>query len=447
MVKTDLSSHTILLVDDVTFSRHTVSKLLHGMGTPTVLHAEDGEEALEVLHKNPTVDFVLSDYNMPNFNGLQLLKAIRTGKTEVKRETPFAMLTGYSDRHLVDMALALDVNAFLTKPVSQKSLSARLGKMLAQDQDNVKSSLKPADAYEDVVVEEAEEEKPVVMKVAGGVFRPPRPAPVLKNSRETKKVLSNMSSLKGKFDESDLARNITKGVDRLVTDAGSSQASRVISFIDDLVEREILELDDIPDVLDLRDADQEEPDEATRSRKAKAIAETAGGNAEESYYSLPEIPLGAILSQDLSSQDGSLFIKKGIPLTQQIVSIIAHLCKVGALKLPFGGEIAVIDPEPGQNGVLANFSPVPGETDPVSAYESESPPSERFIRAMQGDYSWDVRVRADEIPENATLARDIYTADGRLYMHAGNKLTAKFISILKDLQDLENLTSDIWIVE
>ncbi len=66
---------------------------------------------------------------------------------------------------------------------------------------------------------------------------------------------------------------------------------------------------------------------------------------------------------------------------------------------------------------------------------------------MQGDYSWDVRVRADEIPENATLARDIYTADGRLYMHAGNELTAKFISILKDLQDLENLTTDIWIAK
>ncbi len=447
MVKTDLSSHTILLVDDVTFSRQTISKLLHGMGTPTVLHAEDGDEALDVLNKNPNVDFVISDYNMPKFNGLQLLKAIRTGKTDIKPETPFAMLTGYSDRHLVDMALALDVNAFLTKPVSLKSLSRRLDKMLAQDQDNVKSALKPADAYEDVVVIEAEEEKSSDMEQTGGALRPSRPTPVLSNSRETIKFLSNLSSLKVNFDESDLARNITKGVDRLVTDTGSSSATRVISFINDLVNREILELEDIPDILDLRDAYQEGPDDATRSRKAKAIAETAGGNAEESYYTLPEIPLGAILSQDLCSQDGSLFIKKGIPLTQQIVSIIAHLCKVGALKLPFGGEIAVFDPGTESTGVFANFSPVPGETDPVSAYESESPPSERFTRAMQGDYSWDVRVRADEIPEGATLARDIYTDDGRIYMHAGDKLTAKIISILKDLQDLENLTSDIWIVE
>ena len=445
MVKTDLSSHTILLVDDVVFSRQTVFKMLIGMGTPTVLHAEDGNEALDVLHKNPTVDFVISDYNMPKFNGLQLLKAIRTGKTDIKRETLFAMLTGYSDSHLVDMALALDVNAFLTKPVSKKILSVRLEKMLAQD--GGKKALKPADAYEDVVVIEAGEEALPAMKETTGVFRPPRPGPVLRNSRETKKVLSNMPSLKGKFEESDLARTITKGVDRLVTDAGGSAATRVVSFIDDLVERNILELEDIPNVLDIRNADQEEPDIAALNRKAKAIAETAKGGAKESHYTLPEIPLGAILSQNLFSQDDSLFIKKGIPLTQQVVSIIAHLGKVGAIKLPPSGEIAVIDPETLQNGVFADFSPVPGETGPVSACESENPPSERFTRAMQGDYTWDVRVRADDIPEDAILARDIYTADGRLYMHAGDKLTARIISILNDLRDLENMTSDIWIVE
>ena len=52
-----------------------------------------------------------------------------------------------------------------------------------------------------------------------------------------------------------------------------------------------------------------------------------------------------------------------------------------------------------------------------------------------------------QIPEGALLARDIYPADGRLYMHAGDKLTARIISILNDLRDLENMTSDIWIVE
>ena len=440
----DLSDYTILLVDDVTFSRQTIFKLLISMGSPVVHHAEDGTEALEVLHKNPNVDFVVSDFNMPNFNGLQLLKAIRTGKTDVRRGTPFAMLTGYSDRPLVDMALSLDVNAFLTKPVSKKALSARLGKMLAPDDG--KPALKPADAYEGVAVVEAEKKKLPAMNV-GGVTRPRRPAPVLRNSRETKKVLGGMSSLKGKFQESDLARNITSGVDRLVTDAGGDQAARVVTFIDDLVNRQILEIEDVPDILDTRDAYKEGPDDATESRKAKAIAETKSGKAGEFHYKLPEIPLGAILSQDLFSPDESLLIKKGIPLTQQVVSILAHLYKVGRLKLPPGGEIAVSAPGTYPNGIFANFSPVPGETDPVAAFESESPPSEGFTHAIKGDFDWEKLVPAEEIPEGATLARDIYTADGRLYMHAGNKLTGKFISILKDLQDLGNLTSNIWIAK
>ncbi len=73
MALADLSSYSILLVDDVTFSRQTVARLLNDMGNPTIHLAEDGDEALEVLHKNPDVDFVVSDYKMPNLNGLQLL--------------------------------------------------------------------------------------------------------------------------------------------------------------------------------------------------------------------------------------------------------------------------------------------------------------------------------------------------------------------------------------
>ena len=134
MVKTDLSPYTILLVDDVTFSRQTVMRLLKTMGDPEVHQAENGAEAMEVLQSERMVDFVLSDFKMPGFNGLQLLKAIRTGQTAARRETPFAMVTGYSDRHLVDMALALDVNAFLVKPISKKALAMRLDKMLSRDE-------------------------------------------------------------------------------------------------------------------------------------------------------------------------------------------------------------------------------------------------------------------------------------------------------------------------
>ena len=64
---------------------------------------------------------------------------------------------------------------------------------------------------------------------------------------------------------------------------------------------------------------------------------------------------------------------------------------------------------------------------------------------MKGIAGWEKSLPASEIPEGATLTRDIYTTDGRLYMYAGAELTGKVISILRDLQDLENLKTDIWI--
>ncbi len=63
--------------------------------------------------------------------------------------------------------------------------------------------------------------------------------------------MKRLSSLRGKFDESALARNITKGVDELVSDTGDKTASRIVSFLDSLVTRKILELEDLPAVLPL----------------------------------------------------------------------------------------------------------------------------------------------------------------------------------------------------
>ena len=79
------------------------------------------------------------------------------------------------------------------------------------------------------------------------------------------------------------------------------------------------------------------------------------------------------------------------------------------------------------------------------AFDSEGPPTERFTHAMRGDAGWEKPVPASEIPEDAILTRDIYTTDGRLYMYAGAELTGKVVSILRDLQDLENLKTDNWI--
>lgn len=432
----DLSNYTVLLVDDVTFSRQVVTKMLLDLRVHEVRHAEDGNEALDILNDEGDVDFIISDFHMPDFNGLQLLKAVRSGKTPVRRDLPFAMLTGYSDRYLVDMALALDVNAFLTKPVSKKTLSARLEKMLIKF--GTDSEIKAPEVYGAVTIEEAEKEY---------VPDPESRSVRVDNIRVTPKIVETMSSLSGKFQDSDLAQNITSGIDRLVTESGGDEATRMASFIDDLVNREIIDLEDVPDILDARDSGPESPNAPeTRKTVAGVWAKTDPEKGEETFFKLANIPLGAFLSRDITTKDGSLFVKKNIPMTQQIISILAHLKKVGAVKL--AEEVEKIETaleEPGDDGVFANFSPGPENDGSTMAFDSETPASPGFARALKNDFDWEKQVPANEIPEGAILTRDIYTADGRLYMYAGSELTGKVISILCDLQDLENLTKNIWI--
>ena len=66
----------ILAVDDFSTMRRIVKNLLKQLGYHNVTEAEDGVVALDILQKE-TIDFVISDWNMPNMTGLELLKAIR----------------------------------------------------------------------------------------------------------------------------------------------------------------------------------------------------------------------------------------------------------------------------------------------------------------------------------------------------------------------------------
>ena len=176
---------TILLVDDERFSRTTVASMLSGLGRPTVLEAENGIEALAVLGEQK-VDFIISDFNMPRGHGLQLLQAVRTGKLSlIKPDTPFAMLTGYSEEKLVDFALALDVNAFLIKPVSKDGLHKRLSKMLNLGQSG--RWLKDRNIYESINVDGILDEIANPNASAAPQSLMPKGLPLQQSSKPTKK--------------------------------------------------------------------------------------------------------------------------------------------------------------------------------------------------------------------------------------------------------------------
>ena len=119
----DLGGAEILVVEDVRFTRATLAKMLAGLGAGTVHEAEDGEAALARLGElGPRIACVISDLEMPKLDGLGLLRAIRTGAGAIPHDLPVVMLTGHSEFERLGPALLLDLDAFITKPVSKAAI-------------------------------------------------------------------------------------------------------------------------------------------------------------------------------------------------------------------------------------------------------------------------------------------------------------------------------------
>jgi two-component system chemotaxis response regulator CheY len=117
------SSIKVLVVDDQLTIRSLVRGGLQQLGFKDVEEAPDGEEALRHLIIKP-VQLVISDYNMPKLDGLNLLRAIRTH--EPIKKTAFIMLTGRADKELVQKAVQHGVNNYLVKPFTIATLKEKI---------------------------------------------------------------------------------------------------------------------------------------------------------------------------------------------------------------------------------------------------------------------------------------------------------------------------------
>jgi two-component system, chemotaxis family, chemotaxis protein CheY len=120
----------VLIVDDTSTSRMLIRDGLEELGVRNIFFAGDGEQALQFMMATPA-HLVISDFNMPKLDGLGLLKAIRNYNPTKK--VPFIMLTGRADKTLLENAVKLGVNNFLTKPFTvpalKKALEAIIGKL------------------------------------------------------------------------------------------------------------------------------------------------------------------------------------------------------------------------------------------------------------------------------------------------------------------------------
>ncbi|HET6566887.1 MAG TPA: response regulator [Rhodothermales bacterium] len=113
----------ILIVDDSPTMRRIVSNALREAGYTDFVEADDGQHALDILSQLP-VDLVLTDWNMPNMNGLELTTAIR--QHETLSELPILMVTTRGVKDDVIAAMQAGANSYIIKPFTPEVLRNKI---------------------------------------------------------------------------------------------------------------------------------------------------------------------------------------------------------------------------------------------------------------------------------------------------------------------------------
>lgn len=116
----------ILIVDDFPTMRRIIKNLLKDLGFENVDEAEDGAMGLEKL-RNGNFDFVVSDWNMPNLDGLEMLKAIRADPNLSK--LPVLMVTAEAKKENIIAAAQAGANGYVVKPFTAATLEEKLNKI------------------------------------------------------------------------------------------------------------------------------------------------------------------------------------------------------------------------------------------------------------------------------------------------------------------------------
>jgi len=123
------STLKVLIVDDQNSVRQMTRLTLEELGIRQIYEAENGKSAFQTATLQP-VDLIISDFNMPEMDGLGLLRAVR-GHQAI-RKLPFILLTGRGDRELVVKAAQAGVNNYLVKPFTTPILREKIEQVLGK---------------------------------------------------------------------------------------------------------------------------------------------------------------------------------------------------------------------------------------------------------------------------------------------------------------------------
>lgn len=123
------SKTKFLLVDDFPTMRRIVRTLLKELGYSNVEEAEDGQEAMDKLRAGD-FEFVVSDWNMPNLDGLEMLKQIRAD--ESLWHLPVLMVTAEAKKENIVAAAQAGASGYVVKPFTAATLEEKINKIFAK---------------------------------------------------------------------------------------------------------------------------------------------------------------------------------------------------------------------------------------------------------------------------------------------------------------------------
>ncbi len=128
----------ILLVEDAGVMRQMEIKTLNALGFNNIIEAENGKAAIKILETDLSIELIISDWNMPEMDGFELLKWVRNN--ESTKNIPFLMATGRGEKKEVEKANEAGVSSFISKPFNKDELLDKINEAFGiKAQDEIKT--------------------------------------------------------------------------------------------------------------------------------------------------------------------------------------------------------------------------------------------------------------------------------------------------------------------
>ncbi len=116
----------VLVVDDFSTMRRIVKNILRQIGFTNIVEADDGTTAWDTLNKSK-IDFIVSDWNMPQMTGIELLRKVRS--SEEFADIPFLMVTAEAQQENIIEAVQAKVSNYIVKPFTAETLGQKIDKI------------------------------------------------------------------------------------------------------------------------------------------------------------------------------------------------------------------------------------------------------------------------------------------------------------------------------